>query len=202
MAEGDNPAKTLSLADIPYGSKAKLLDELPLRLHHHAFTVKDQEVNRHFMEDILGIPLVATWCERTFREEVGRDVEYCHTFFELADGGALAFFQWDDPEAEELFKAILHPRGTGSWHLALKATRKTFDEIHERLKAHDVPVRVIDHGYCLSLYVKTPDGLRIEFTVDADDWEQLAMMRRQDAHSELKRWLAGDHRPNNDDRAH
>jgi hypothetical protein len=27
-------------------------------------------------------------------------------------------------------------------------------------------------------------------------------MRRKDAHSELARWMAGDRRPNNDDRPH
>ncbi|HTI81846.1 MAG TPA: VOC family protein, partial [Acetobacteraceae bacterium] len=73
-----------------------MLNELPLRLHHHAYAVKDQEANRRFFEDILGIPLVATWCERTFRPEVGREVDYCHTFYEVGDGGALAFFQFAD----------------------------------------------------------------------------------------------------------
>ena len=40
-----------------------LLGELPERLHHHAYVVRDQERNRQFFEDLLGIPLVATWCE-------------------------------------------------------------------------------------------------------------------------------------------
>ena len=53
---------------------APLLKEPPTRLHHYAFTVRDQEANRRFMEDVLGLPLVATWCERTFRPEVGREV--------------------------------------------------------------------------------------------------------------------------------
>jgi len=43
-------------------AEAKLLPELPLRLHHNAFVVKDHEANRRFLEDLLGIPLVATWC--------------------------------------------------------------------------------------------------------------------------------------------
>ena len=33
--------------------QTKLLADPPLRLHHHAYAVKDQEVNRHFIEDIL-----------------------------------------------------------------------------------------------------------------------------------------------------
>ena len=38
----------------------------------------------------------------------------------------------------------------------------------------------------------------IEFTRDAEHAPQINALRLQDAHSELKRWLAGDHRPNND----
>jgi len=150
-----------------------MLEQQPLRMHHHAYAVKDQEANRHFIEDILGIPLVATWCERTFRPEVGREVDYCHTFFEIADGGALAFFQFADQDAYEKNRARLQDVG-GSWHIALKVTQP--------------------------MYLKTPDGLRLEFTVDAPDADKIATMRRADAHSELARWLAGDRRANNGDR--
>ena len=178
-----------------------MLKELPLRMHHHAYAVKDQEANRHFIEDILGIPLVATWCERTFRPEVGREVDYCHTFFEIADGGALAFFQFADEEAYEKNRAILQEVG-GSWHMALKVTQHGFDELLTRCESAGVPVRTIDHGYCLSMYLKTPDGLRLEFTVDAPGADRVAAMRRADAHTELARWLAGDRRTNNGDRPH
>ena len=68
-------------------TKAKTLDRLPERLHHFGFVVKDQEVNRQFFEDVLGIPLVATWCERAHNVVVGREINYCHTFYALADGG-------------------------------------------------------------------------------------------------------------------
>lgn len=181
----------------------KLLKQLPLRLHHHAFATRDQEANRHFMEDILGIPLVATWCERVFRAEMGREVEYCHTFYEMGDGGALAFFQFDSDEAFEKNKQLVHPHGrAGSQHISFKVTRATFDEMLERVKAAGVPVRVTDHGYCLSMYLMTPDQLRLEFTVDPDNYDEIAAMRRADAHAELKRWLAGDHAPNNEDRPH
>jgi catechol 2,3-dioxygenase-like lactoylglutathione lyase family enzyme len=184
-------------------AKPKLLEELPQRLHHHAFAVKDQEVNRRFIEDVLGIPLVATWCERTFRPELGRHIDYCHTFFELADGGALAFFQYADEEMWEINRARFHESGNGgAWHIAFKVSQRTFDELGRRLDAVKEPYRVTDHGYCVSMYVKTPDGLRLEFTVDAANAAELATMRRADAHSELARWLAGDRHVNNDDRPH
>ena len=56
---------------------------------------------------------------------------------------------------------------------------------------------ILEHGYCHSLYVTDPNGLIVEFTLDdakAPEWNK---KRKSDAHSELKRWLGGDHTPNN-----
>ena len=36
---------------------------LPNRLHHTAYVTKDLEATRKFYEEVLGLPLVATWCE-------------------------------------------------------------------------------------------------------------------------------------------
>jgi glyoxylase I family protein len=180
---------------------AKTLTQLPLRLHHQAFAVKDQEATRRFMEEVLGIPLAATWCERVFRTEVGREVDYCHTFYELADGGAIAYFQYADEECWEMNRPQPAKRGdAGALHSAFKVTRETQDEMRARLQRAAVPVREVDHGYCYSLYVTSPDGIRLEFTVDADNVEAIARMRRADAHKELERWLSGDRRTNNEDR--
>ena len=43
---------------------------------------------------------------------------------------------------------------------------------------------------------------RVEFTVDPDDVDAINAVRRADAHTELARWLAGDHASNNLERAH
>lgn len=181
--------------------EAKHLAELPLRLHHHAFVVKDQEVNRQFFEDILGLPLIATWCEKTFHQDFQREIYYCHTFYGLADGGALAFFQFADQDAYESAHAILPPGG-GWWHIALKVSDASFDELLGRVKAHQLTHRVTDHGYCRSLYLTSPDGLRVEFTVDPANVEAINAKRLADARSALARWLGGDHATNNDDRPH
>jgi glyoxylase I family protein len=178
-----------------------LLPQLPLRLHHSAFVVRDQEANRQFFEDVLGLPLVATWCERAFNAELQREIAYCHTFFGLADGGALAFFQFADDSTYEQGQAVDGPLGRFR-HIALKVDRKTFDEIDRRVTAAHVPRRVTDHGYCLSLYVTSPDGFRVEFTVDPEDVERINTLRRADAHSELARWLNGNHDSNNVHRSH
>ncbi len=167
-----------------------------LRLHHHAIVVKDQEATRHFYEDVVGLPLVATWCE--VENVRGKDRTYCHTFFELADGSALAFFQFADPEDYDELASNL-PRKLN--HVALAATPRQQADVIARLEAAGIPHRVTDHGYCVSMYVADPDGSTLELTVDPPNAAEIAAARRADAHRELARWLGGDHRPNNDLRA-
>jgi glyoxylase I family protein len=163
----------------------------PRRLHHAAWVTRDQEATRHFYEDILGLPLVATWAERA--PATGR--EYCHTFFALGDGSALAFFQYADQDEQPV-----DLRSPG--HIAFECDAATQQGIQERLEAHGYPLRVTDHGYCVSLYVTDPNNLRLEFTVDHPEVEQINANQLAHAHASLQRWLAGDHTPNNAFRPH
>lgn len=181
-------------------TRPALLAELPERLHHHAYVVRDHEANRHFFEDILGIPLVASWCEQTSVQ--GRPTAMCHTFFAMADGGALAFFQFADPEVYRLTVAEKPPAVTNFDHVAFKVSPRTYDEIVARVTEAGLPIRQVDHGFCRSCYCTSPDGLAVEFTVDPPDAADIDARRRADAHDELARWLAGDHRPNNELRPH
>ena len=106
--------------------------KLPSRLHHTAYVTKDMEATRHFYEDILGLPLQATWCETDFL--FGKDRTYCHCFFGIGDGGALAFFQFADKEDEELF--VPEFPQTPFVHLALKVDEETQAEMERRIKQH------------------------------------------------------------------
>jgi len=170
--------------------------QLPSRLHHSAYVSRDLEATRKFYEDVIGLPLLATWCESDML--FGAERTYCHVFFGLADGGALAFFQFEKPEDAELFGPQMPP--TPFHHLALKVDRATQDAIVKRLKdaGYDEPKSfVLEHGYCRSVYATDPNGMIVEFTLDHPDVEKINATRRQDAHAELNRWLAGDHHSNN-----
>ena len=171
------------------------IDGRPSRLHHYAFMTNDQEATRAFYEDLIGLPLVATWSEAD--EIQGAHREYCHTFFALGDGSALAFFQFADPADQEQFDPDYVP--TPFRHIAMNVTVDVQNAIYDRLTAADwkPAARVRDHGYCRSLYTVDPNGLNLEFTVDADNADQIARDRSADAHATLKRWLAGDRTSNN-----
>jgi len=73
-----------------------MMSRLPSRLHHTAYVTKDLEATRAFYEDVIGLPLSATWSETDHL--FGKDRTYCHVFFDLADGSSLAFFQFADAE--------------------------------------------------------------------------------------------------------
>ena len=179
----------MSTTDIPRSAvEAKV--SRPRRLHHAAWVTRDMEKTRQFYEDVIGLPLVATWAEIG---PTGR--EYCHTFFEFADGGALAFFQWADQDENPI-----ELKSPG--HLAFECDADTQAGIKARLEAAGHEIRVTDHGYCLSLYVNDPNNLRLEFTVDHRDLDRIMARQRKNAHADLKRWLAGDRTPNNDLRGH
>jgi len=173
------------------------LTNLPQRLHHFAFVIKDSVVNRQFFEDVLGLPLVATWCERSNYTLIGRDVDYCHTFYAIGDGGTLAFFQFADDDAYEELR-VRRP-GVGQ-HIAMKVDEAGYDEIVGRLTAAGVDYRETDHGYCNSIYMTSPDGLLVEFTVDPPNVAEIDARQRAHCHDDLARWLSGDLEPNNIER--
>jgi glyoxylase I family protein len=129
----------------------EMASSLPSRLHHTAYVVKNLEATRHFYEDILGCPLVATWYEQ--EELFGAERTYCNCFL--------------------------------VWRIA--ATGLVEPQTY-----------ILEHCYCRSVYVNDPDGMIVEFTRDAAEADKINAARAKDAHSELKRWLAGDRRPNNE----
>jgi glyoxylase I family protein len=137
-------------------------DHLPLSLHHSAVPVRDMEVTRAFMEKILQMPMVACWTEATVMPESNRAIPYCHTFFALADGSNVAYFQFADTEyAEKVFLKV-GPEINRFYHLALRTTRAYQISLIERLKANGISYRITNHGYVKSLYVTSPDSVQFE----------------------------------------
>jgi len=157
---------------------------------------RDLEGTRKFYEELIGLPLVATWCE--VDELFGAERVYCHLFFQLGDGGALAFFKFANKEDEELFG----PRMPESpfHHIALNVDKETQQGIEQRLIAagyKEPRMYVLEHGYCRSVYVTDPNGLILEFTLDHPKVKEINATRLANAHADLKRWMSGDHTSNN-----
>src|SRR5256884_9583334 len=133
------------------------LAKLPARLHHTAYVTQDQEKTRRFYEDVIGLPLMATWSESD--ELFGKVRTYVHTFYGIGDGGALAFFQFADPADQAQFGPKMPP--TPFNHIALKVDAATQAGIQARLeKTRNKPPHTfeIQQGDCPHGYV--PDTNR------------------------------------------
>lgn len=107
----------------------------------------------------------------------------------------MAFFQFADPELAERF--ALSPPVDSFQHVALAVDAATQGAIRSRAEAAGIETSLADHGYCLSLYLTDPNGLKLELTLDYPEIETIGMIRRRSAHEDLARWLAGDHSTNN-----
>ena len=98
------------------------------------------------------------------------------------------------PESHERFKS---PPTEVFNHIALALTRESYDALIGRLDAAGYKHMEINHGYCQSLYVTDPDGLRLEFAVDSPDIESILEDQRRTAHQALKGWTQGNTESNN-----
>ena len=167
------------------------MNTIPSRLHHSAVVVKDLAASKEFYEEIMGLPLVATWCESN--ENLG---DFCHAFFGLEDNSAVALFQFADKEKYQFLK---RPKNLSPFHhLALTGTKAMQDEIRKKANAAGIDNYTTNHGFCVSFYVNDPDGHLVELTYDTEEAAEHADYIRNRAAAELERWLAGDHTTNND----
>lgn len=166
------------------------------RMHHYEWVTADQEATRQFYEDVVRLPLVCVWTEQVSRD--GRPLSYIHSQYGLTDGSVLSFFSFADP-ADQLALAATLP-GSPFVKMALLVDASEQDAIEQRLVADPRTKAETfrrDHGYCRSLYTRDPNGLVVEFTVDTPDGRALAAHKREKAHADLRRWLAGGHTTNN-----
>ncbi|MEM9624075.1 MAG: VOC family protein [Pseudomonadota bacterium] len=127
------------------------------RLHHAAYRCRDSEETRAFYEDFLGLPLVEAFPIKT--TATGRQANVLHTFFQMADGSCLAFFEAPDQPFE--FK----DQHDFDLHIALLVDAKELERMLAKGHAANIEVRgPTDHGFIHSIYFRDPNGYVVELT--------------------------------------
>lgn len=150
-------------------------------LHHAAYRCRDSGETRRFYEDFLGLPLAGTLeIEET---KTGRRTQVLHTFYQLADGSYLAFFE--DPETPFEFR----PQRDFDLHIALRVDEPTLHAMLERGRRQGIETRgVIDHGFIHSIYFRDPNGYVIELTAKTATHDADMDPERNEARQKLARW--------------
>lgn len=125
------------------------------KLHHSAYRCRDSEETRRFYEDFLGLPLVNAFEITTTKS--GRAARVLHSFFAMADGACLAFFE--APDEPFTFK----PQADFDLHIALEVDYAELERMFEQGKAAGIETRgVSDHGFIHSIYFRDPNGYVVE----------------------------------------
>src|ERR1700728_793509 len=157
----------------------------PTMLSHVAYMTRDTAATADFFTRILGMELVNAVLDDAI-PSTGEPVPYFHSFFRMADGSTVAFFE--APELPPLAEPP-HPAYDTFQHLALQvADVEAVDRWHEWLSANGVEVLgPVDHKIIYSIYFHDPSGLRLEITTPTSPtWNDNA----EAAASSLADWQA------------
>jgi len=183
LGSGPIPSNVMR-EDNTAGTDMTATDNSVRHIHHHAYACWDSEETRQFYEDILGMPLVATIAlEDPLRTDGSM---YCHTFFEIAVGYVLAFFE---------HTSLVHPKKFAARsgfhrHVALEVEgNAAVRKFKRKLDAAGVANVLMDHGAFLSLRVNDPNGLLLEFMAHIPPSLAYERTSRASAHADLQQWL-------------
>ena len=151
-------------------------------LHHNAYRCRNSEETRAFYEGFLELPLANAF--EIKETKTGREARALHTFYRMADGSFLAFFEVPDAPFE--FKA----QHDFDLHIALEVNSETLHRMFEKGKATGVETRGIsDHGFIDSIYFRDPNGYVIELTAKRADHDEVTGTEVKARHV-LDQWTA------------
>src|SRR3954471_11091658 len=126
-------------------------------LHHNAYRCRDSEETRKFYEDFLGLRLVSAF--EITETKTGRDTNVLHSFYAMADGSCVAFFE--DPATPFDFKA----QRDYDLHIALEVPPEVLAPMLEKGRAAGIESRgIADHRFIDSIYFRDPNGYVVELT--------------------------------------
>ena len=150
----------------------------PTMLSHVAYITHDTAATVRFYSDLLGMELVNAVLDDSI-PSTGDPVPYFHSFFRLADGSTVAFFEAPELPPEP---APTHPAYDVFRHLALQVdSREDVDAWREWLVGNGVEVLgPVDHKIIYSIYFHDPNGNRLEITTPLDPrWNDMPDKARE-----------------------
>jgi catechol 2,3-dioxygenase-like lactoylglutathione lyase family enzyme len=165
-----------------------------LGVHHAAFLCFDAGETREFYEKVCGLKTVAAF---TFDGIVDTPVQvrYMHIFFEMADGNCVAFFDLPNKLRPNDFK-----RTSGfKHHIAMTvATEEEMLVFKRRWEEHGYVVDgPLDHHFVKSIYTYDPNGIQVEITVKAKDYDAIMAHEQSIIEETMAAWEI-ETRPNKD----
>ena len=150
-------------------------------IHHNAYRCRDSEQTRQFYEDFLGLPLVNAF--EIHETKTGRETRVLHSFYAMADGSCLAFFE--APGQAFDFKT----QHDYDLHIALEVSHDDLPHWLAKGKAAGLQCRgIADHRMIDSIYLRDPNGYAIELTAKRPNHDELMDPAKNGARVHLTHW--------------
>lgn len=162
----------------------KQLDQMmPQGLHHMAFRCRDSEETRAFYEDFLGLPLSASFPITSTR--TNRPCRALHTFYRLADGSFLAFFEVPDMAFD--FKE----QHDFDLHVALEVPAVALQAMRHKALSRGMECRgPVNHEFIGSILLRDPNGYVVELAAKRSGHDAAVDPANNGAHDILRNWLS------------
>lgn len=155
-------------------------------LHHNAYRCRDSEETRKFYEDFLGLPLVNAF--EINATKTGRETRVLHSFYQMADGSCLAFFEVPGEDGADFEFKEQHDFDL---HIALEVPHGDLEPWMAKGKKAGKTVRgVADHGMIDSIYFRDPNGYVIELTGKREGHDEAMNPKLNKARQHLDAWQA------------
>lgn len=155
------------------------------RIHHAAYRCRDAEQTRWFYEEVLGLRLRAALAfDHLPGSEESR--RYMHLFFELGNGGFIAFF--DSPE--DATPAHFERKDSFDVHVALEVDgEEALLAMQRRIQSYGKScLGPVDHGFVQSCYMYDPNGLQVEITTMTSNHDEVMAHEQTVSRSSIANW--------------
>jgi catechol 2,3-dioxygenase-like lactoylglutathione lyase family enzyme len=150
-------------------------------LHHAAYRCRDSEETRRFYEDFLDLPLVKAFEIKATKS--GRQTRTLHSFYSMADGSCIAFFEAPDRPFD--FKE----QHDFDLHIAVEVSREHLLAMFEKGKQAGLEPRGgSDHDFIESIYFRDPNGYVVELTARRDHHDEAMDPAKNHAREKLAEW--------------
>ena len=155
--------------------------------HHVAFACRDTAATHRFYTEVMGFELVKVVTGPTPGDHGGWSKHFFYSTGASPSGeqGMIAFWEIHDDQIGTNFSVDLNtPAGLPWWvnHVAFDApTREDLDRHRRRWQSHGETVYEVDHGFCVSIYLRDPSGNTVEFCHTVRDFTDEEKAHAQEA---------------------
>jgi catechol 2,3-dioxygenase-like lactoylglutathione lyase family enzyme len=156
-------------------------------MQHTAYRCRDAEQTRWYYEDVLGLKLAAALDFEEHSGVEGEPRKYMHLFFEMADGGLVAFFDDPDNVAGDFFDKKMN--GFDS-HMAMEVEdMESLYAMQKRIQDAGITcLGPLDHGFAFSVYAYDPSGVQTELICKVDNYDEIMAGAAKVAHQSIREW--------------